>query len=148
MKGLTALEIIVSIAILGIAAAMLVSVLSGFRSAGYLVDTETHIIGLFRDARSKTLASRDNMPYGVHFEETKAALFSGSTYGAPGTTIETYMVPVGVRIASISLANGGSNIIFARLSGTPSTSGTITFQLKSNPASSKIITILATGAIY
>lgn len=147
MKGLTALEIIVSVAILGVVAAMLMSVFSGFRSAGYLVDTETHIIGLFRDARSKTLGSKDNVPYGVHFETTKVELFSGSTYGAPGTTVETYMLPVGVRISNISLANGGSNIIFARLLGTPSTSGTVTFQLKSDPAHSKTITILATGVI-
>ena len=148
MKGLTALEIIVSVAILGVVSAMLVSVFSGFRSAGYMVDTETHIIGIFRDARSKTLGSKDNVTYGVHFETTKVELFSGSTYGVPGTTVETYMLPVGVRISNIALANGGSNIIFARLTGTPSTSGTITFQLQNNPANAKMITILATGAIY
>ena len=140
------METIVTIAILAIALALLVSVLSGFRSAGYLIDSDTHIINMLRDARARTLSSKGDTQYGVHFEAGRAVLFVGNTYHAAAGTNEIYSLPAGVSISTITLG-GGSDVVFARLSGMPSASGTITIQLKQDPAQTKTVTILATGGI-
>lgn len=141
-----AIEFIIVIVILGIVFAMLISAFSGFRSSGYLIDSETHIIGILRDARSRTLASLGNTQYGVHFEETKVVFFVGSTYNSSATTNKIYTLPAGVRISNISLG-GASDIVYARLTGVPSASGSITIQLKKDTAQTKTINISATGVI-
>ena len=127
------IELITVIVILSVVLAILISVFSGFRSSGYLIDVETHIIGILRDARSQTLASRDNTQYGVHFETTKVVLFVGSTYNSSATTNKAYILPSGVRISNISFG-GTSDVVYARLTGVPSVSGSVTFQLKNNIA--------------
>lgn len=140
------IEIIIVIVILGIISAILLSAFSEFRSNGYLIDAETHIVVILRDARSRTLASRGGSQYGVHFEEARAVLFIGNTYNPLDTVNnEIYILPLGVRISDISLGGGGE-IIYTRLTGTPSVSGTVTIQLRQNTSKTKIITISAAGA--
>ena len=138
------IELIVVIFILGVVFTMLVSVFSNYRSAGYLIEAETQIIGILRDARSRTLASQGNKPYGVHFEETKAVLYVADVaYDQNASTNEVYMLPAGVRISG----GAGTNIVYTQLTGIPMPSGAITIQLRSDPAQTKTINVSATGVI-
>lgn len=145
-RGFSGLEILLSIAILVIAATILTSAFSQFRASSLLVETEATIKGIVHDARARTLGSESNNQYGVHFETTQVVLFLGNIYNASASTNEIYILPVGITISSVGLVFG-NEVVFARLTGLPSTTGTITFQLIRDSAQTKTITILSSGIV-
>ena len=95
MRGVTILEILISVAIIAIVATMFVGVFGGWRASGALEEARSNIIGMLKDARSRTLASENNMTYGVHFETGKAVLFRARFMSArtPQTKITFYRDP-------------------------------------------------------
>ncbi|KKU43464.1 MAG: gyrase subunit B protein [Microgenomates group bacterium GW2011_GWA1_46_7] len=83
-RGITLLELLVVLGVLAIVATLLTGALAEFRTTSALAEAKSEIIGILRDARSRTIASRNNMQYGVHFDlaENIVALFEGDTYNA------------------------------------------------------------------
>ncbi len=144
-KGFTLIELLVAIAIIGALAAILVSALSNFRAFANLTEAHVTILGFLRDARSRTLASKENNVYGVHFETGKAVLFKGAVFNSGDPSNEEYLLPPKVSITSISLTGGASETVFTRLMGTTTASGTIT--LSNSDSATKVITIFSTGSI-
>src|SRR3989344_466159 len=147
MRGVTMLEILITLSIIVIVATMLINVFSDFRAAGELDEAQANVVGILKDARSRTLSSKNDMVYGVHFTETQVVLFLGSSYGAGVSTNEPYSIPRTVRISSIALTGGASDTVFTRLQGTTTASGTITLQSKRDTAKTKTVTILSTGNV-
>jgi hypothetical protein len=81
----------------------------------------------------------------VHFESDQIIIFKGMVFsaGAGDNIIVSITSPAtisNVTFGGVSASSG--NVYFNRLSGAPSTTGTITI---SSPNYSKIITILPTG---
>ena len=146
LLGFSGIELLLSLSVLVIAFTILTSALSQFRGGGLLAETEATMRGIVHDARVRTLGSESNNQYGVHFETTKIVLFVGGTYDASANTNEVYSLPVGVRISSVALLTG-NEIVFARLTGLPSTTGDIVIQLTRDPAQTKTISILSSGII-
>lgn len=144
MRGITLLEILMSIAIIAVVAAMLIGVFGGWRAGGDLEDARSNIIGILKDARSRTLASESNTSYGVHFETEKAVLFQGAAYNSSDPKNEIYSLSGSIKISSISLTGGAADTVFTRLLGTTTASGTITIESKRNQ-NTRVITIFATG---
>jgi len=144
VKGFTLLEILISIAVISIVSVLVVSGFSSFRESAQLNEAQSQILGIFRDARNRTLSSEKNTQYGVHFETSRVVLFSGSSYNSDLPSNEPYLFPFLTRISSISLG-GPVDIVFARLTGATSASGTVTIESISNTAKTKIITILSSG---
>lgn len=144
--GFTLIELLISIAVIAVVAVLVVSGFSSFRESAQLSEAQSGILGVLRDARSKTLSSEKNTQYGVHFETSRAVLFSGSSYNAGSASNEPYILPPNTRISLINLG-GPIDVVFARLSGSASVSGIITIESISNTSKTKTIAILSSGAV-
>lgn len=147
MKGFTLLELIVSMAIIVLAATLIGSVMSSFGESSKLTEANSGIIGLLRDARSRTLASQFSSNFGVHFENTKAVLFQGNVYNQASATNEAYFLPSSIEINAISLTGGASDVVFTRLYGTTTASGTISLRSRNDNTKTRTISIYSTGGI-
>ncbi len=149
-KGISALEIIIVISVIGILSAIILPNLSKFRDEQALATTTADIVSLLNEARVSTLSSINSSQYGVHFESSRAVLFAGTSFTEPNATNKEISFSSVVTIPTsggISIAGGGSNIVFHRLTGGPTAYGTITIQLKSNSSRQKTITIGKTGLV-
>jgi len=146
VEGFTLLETVFGIAIIIMIFSVLTMAFLSFRSSSQLSETHSQIVSILRDARSRTMASVGNTAYGVHFEESKAVLFQGGIYDALSPTNETYLLPASLIISSISLG-GPQDVVFQRLNGFASASGTVTVSLRSDSLKASIVDIFATGNV-
>lgn len=144
--GVTLLESLIGIAIVVVLITLIWSGFSSFRESAQLNEAHSVILGMLREARSRTLSSEKNTQYGVHFEPTQIVLFGGSSYNSGSASNEPYAFPPLARISSINLG-GPMDVVFARLIGNASVSGTITIESVSNISKTKTITILSSGNI-
>ncbi len=146
-KGISAIEILIAIATIGVLAAIAVGSISSYRNQQALKDTADDVVSLINRAHSNTLAGDSQLSWGVHFTSSAMTLFSGSSYssGASGNVV----VPISsaVTLSSISLNGAGSDIIFNRLYGDTNQYGTITVQLSSDATKTRTITITKPGVV-
>ncbi|MES2953327.1 MAG: type II secretion system protein [Patescibacteria group bacterium] len=144
-RGFTAVEILVVVAVLGIIAAIVITPFGGYRANTLLDSTASQALALLSAARTRTLASRGGMRHGVHLEAGALILFAGDTYQAGAATNEPYTLDDAVEVASITLSGGGSDILFERLTGKTSKSGSFVVRLKSDTTRLRTISVTATG---
>lgn len=144
MRGFTLLELLISVAVIGIVSVLATSGFSSFRESVQLNEVQSQILGILRDARNRTLSSEKNTQYGVHFESTKVVLFSGSYYNPSASSNEIHTLPALVRISSINFG-GDVDVVFARLTGAASVFGTTTIEIINNSAKARTITIISSG---
>ncbi|MBP6904563.1 MAG: type II secretion system protein [Candidatus Pacebacteria bacterium] len=142
-SGVSALELIVVVAVIGLLIAVVVIPLSSFRQQQALQNSTNAVVAVLQDARTKTLAAVGNTAYGVRIESDRIILFTGTTYSSGASTNEAVSLETPVS-AAWSLG-GGSTILFARLTGTASASGTITLSLPDG--TSRIVTVTSSGTI-
>ena len=145
-NGFTLIELLISMAVLAVVVILLTSGFNSFRESAQLNEAHSAVLEILRDARSRTLASEKNTQYGVHFETNGFILFSGNIYDSGSSSNEIYNFPSLARISSINFG-GSVDVIFARLTGSASVSGTITLESVSNLDKTKTITILSSGSI-
>lgn len=143
-RGISIIEILVVIAVLGIIFSVMVPQFSKSREMQVLKSGVADTLSSIDKARGGTLSSLDSSSYGVHFESDKVIIFKGTVFSAMDANNETIDIATPATISNITLASGGSDLYFNRLSGSPSTTGTVTV---STASYSKTITISATGAI-
>lgn len=141
-KGITIIEILIVIAVLGIIFSIVIPQFSKMRENQALKNGVQDILSSVNKARSQTLASLNSSVYGVHFQADKVIIFKGAVFSVGDAGNETIDITTPAIISNIALAGGGNEIYFNRLSGAPNTTGAVTV---STPAYSKIITISATG---
>jgi len=147
IRGITLVEILIVISILAFLAAAASVPFSSFRAAQALNSSAADLVSLLKDARSAAVSSKDSSQYGVHFETARAVYFKGSVWSEPSSTNREISLDSTVSASLISLAGGGSDVIFEQLTGETSQYGTIEVSLKSNPSKKKTITILRTGVV-
>lgn len=143
-KGITTVELLIIAATLGIIFSIILPQFSKIRENQVLKNTTIEVVSGLNKARAQTLASLNSSSYGVHFQSDKVIIFKGVVFSAGDANNEVIDFTVPANISNISLGAGVSDIFFARLSGIPNKTGTVTV---STPSYSKIITISATGAI-
>lgn len=147
LRGFTLLEIVIVIAIISILAAIVVSPFMEFRRSQILAGDAGNIHALLNQARSHTLAAKNNTQYGVHFASSTVVMFAGGSYVPGDPDNVSVALDSLVEISGIDLNNGSSEVVFARLSGEASTSGSITLSLVPDENQSKVITINPSGVI-
>lgn len=142
IRGVTVTEILVVVAVMGLIFSVTLPQFSKVRENQVLKSAAGDIISSINKARSQTLASVNSSSYGVHFETDKIVIFPGTDFyeGEAGNEVINMISPAS--ITSIDLSGGEADIYFNRITGTPSSSGTIVI---SAPSYSKTITISATG---
>lgn len=144
--GISLIEILVVIAVLGTLVAVVSSQFSKTRERQVLKTATSDVLSSLNKARTMTLSSVLSSSYGVHFESDEVIIFSGTVFsaGAGGNESILFTSPAEISNVTLNASSGSSGeIFFNRLSGDPSKSGTVTI---STPNFSNIITISATGA--
>lgn len=144
-KGFSLVEMLIVLALMGIIALAISGVFSKATSREALEKQTGLVLSLLTQARGLTLSAKNASVYGVHFETTKAVLFTGATYSSSATSNIVETMNSRVQISGISLAGGGSDVVFNRLVGDTSQSGTVTLSLIASSTQTKTITIFGTG---
>lgn len=95
-----------------------------------------------RDARARTLASVGGMQHGVAIATSTVTFFRGGVYDPASTTNDVFNLSNYVA-ASSSL----STVVFQRITGNASASGTITMFLLSDSSQKRTITVQSSGLV-
>ncbi|MCR4311067.1 MAG: type II secretion system GspH family protein [Candidatus Taylorbacteria bacterium] len=144
-RAFTLAEILIVLAVMGIVSVLVVFSFSTITGREALFKKTDVVLSLLRSARGFTLSAKDASVYGVHFESGKAVLFTGSTYSADATSNKVELVSPSVSISSVSLAGGGSDVVFNQFTGETAQYGTVTLSLVASSTQKKTITIFSTG---
>ncbi len=143
-KGVTALELLLVIAMVGVIFSIALPSFNAMRNQQLLKATTLEVSSSINKARSQTLASVNSSEYGIHFQSDQIVIFRGQTYSSGDSNNEYITLTTPAFISDINLAGSVTDIYFNRLSGAPNTTGTITISVSSL---SQIITISATGIV-
>ncbi len=103
------------------------------------------VVSVLSEARSLTLSAAADTRYGVHFDTDQVVLFRGATYSSSASTNVPTQLNAKVGLRNIALTGGGSNVVFNRLTGATSHSGSFEIYLKSATSTYRTINISATG---
>lgn len=145
-RGITLIEMLVVVAIIGIIILVVLPQFAKMRENQVLKSATADILSAIDKARSQTLASVDSSEYGLYFQSDKAVIFKGTAYFATDASNENIDIISPANISNVNLAGSSGTsgeLYFNRLSGSPSKTGTIIISVPSN---SKIIIISATGS--
>lgn len=144
--GFTLIEFLIVFGLMATVFAVTIGFFSNFKNKEALDKNISLVSEVLRQAKHFTINSKDSNQFGVHFNSNNIVLFIGPTYSAISPTNQVYELSPSVELYSINISNGGSDIIFKRLTGDAEYSGTVTF--KSLIASTtRTITIHKTGLI-
>ncbi len=144
-RGITAMELLVVIAVLAIIFAVALPQFSKIRENAVLKDAVNTVLSSIDKAKNQTIASLNSSEYGVRFESDKVIIFKGTAYSAGTSTNEVINITSPASISNVTLAGASSTfgeMYFNRIFNMPSATGTITVLTSSL---SKTITIYATG---
>lgn len=144
IRGFTLLETVVAVSIMTLIAWMLFMGFNVWGRERILDGAAAEVAGALREARSQTLASIGGTSYGVHLSSTDVTIFTGTSYVSGASTNRTIGLNPRVALSS-SLTGGVTDVTFARLTGKPSATGTVTISLVADASQSRTITIEQSG---
>ena len=147
-RGITFIEVLVTISIILIISGIVFLNLSSFRNQQSLKNTAVDIVSILNEAKQNTLSSLNSTNYGVHFEQDSVTLFIGAVYSSDSVTNKTTIFDSSVLIPAQGGINvgGGDDVVFERLTG-ETIGGTITLQSSADASKQKIINISKTGLV-
>jgi prepilin-type N-terminal cleavage/methylation domain-containing protein len=143
--GFTIIELLASIAILALLISIVFLTTARFVTATTRDQAMEEIISVLRSAQQKTLARENGYNYGVHIGTDAFTLFRAPAYALGGAGNIVHRLPGNFSFTGISLAGGGSDIIFQPLNGETNTFGTFTLTHADGRVSSVVIRIYASG---
>ena len=137
-RGFTMIEMLVVIVIMSVLASVILPSLLNFRRSS-LLNTETQeVVTLVNRARLLSVSSKNDERFGVHFEPSKLVLFQGATYTDGVATNEEHYFDSAISSAT-SINGGGSEILFAKVTGAASQTATTTLLFTGTTASSTVL---------
>lgn len=135
--GFSAVELLVAFAVISILTAISAVAFISVRQTQELKVATQEVWLSLRSARNVTLSSDNDRAYGIHVDQGRIVRFVGPTYATSTLTNVISEFPARV-IASTSFSGGGSDIVFMRLSGDASATGTINLTHTVSGATSSI----------
>ena len=145
-RGVTLIEVVLVVAIMAVLAALSFSALRMLNATRALEGEAARVAAELQKARSLTISSKNNAQFGVHIQSSQVTLFQGTTFVVGSSTNSVLGINPLITISAISLAGGGSDVIFQRLTGKTAYGGTLTLSRRGSSAI-KTITIYATGLV-
>lgn len=145
--GFTLIEVLIVFSLISIVGALALASATQSKRTRDLHAAGEQVLSVLRVAQSKALGGINRASWGVHVQSDRVVIFQGPAYlGSPST--ETFMLADTVEVANLSLAGGGSDILFNRLDGRTNQAGTFDVRVKSAPAETYGITVDAAGKSY
>lgn len=149
-KGVTLLEILIVVTLLGILVSIVFTQFSSQKETQSIKNATQSTLSLIDKARTETLASLNASSYSVHFQPDKIILYQGTSAYVSGTSnaIETVNIDSPATISNVSWTNNtpvSGDFYFNRLSGLPSVTGASVTIKTSNFY--QIVTISGTGFV-
>ncbi len=139
-RGFTLVEMLLSITIIAILVGVSGPVYNSFVVRNDLDVTGQQIVQSLRRAQTYARSMEDDTAWSVEIQTSAATLFQGTNFGGRDATFdEEVTIP-----ASIT-RSGLTEVQFAKFTGLPNTTGTIT--LTSNTNETRTITINAKGMV-
>ncbi len=151
LKGVSLIELLVSMAIVAVLAGLGTMILFGRRGQVELEGTAQQMSILLKEARSRSISQASSTSWGVHFENATNtapfyALFATGTYST-STRINYNRLPQSVGYVSSSLPFGAStDIVFDQMTGSATTTN-LRIYLIANPANSSTISVSLSGLV-
>ncbi len=140
-RGFTLIEILLSVAIISLVTGMSLPLLASFNDRNDLDLTTQSIVSQLRRAQTYARGMSGDSQWGVHTPNGSATFFKGTAYASRDAA---YDEPTDI---STTITVGGlSDIIFAKLDATPSTTGNITLT-NANTNETRTVTINAKGMV-
>ncbi|HAS81080.1 MAG: hypothetical protein UR25_C0005G0005 [Candidatus Nomurabacteria bacterium GW2011_GWE1_32_28] len=146
-KGISVIEILLVVAIIGILSLIVFPQFSKIKENQIFKNTIEDVVSTLHSAQSQSLASVDSFEYGVHFESDEIIIFKGNIFSESALDNKIIKIISPANISNVTLggvSSSSGDVYFERLSGVPNKVGTITVSV---PSTSKIITIYSTGAV-
>ncbi len=146
-SGITLIEILVVAAVVLLLSSMALAAFGTFRARKTMDVSVEVVMTAFGRARLDTISSKEDQQYGVHLESGRVVYFMGPTYSAVAATNIVYALDPVLEVANVTLAGGGSDVLFNRLTGGTGQAGTFEIRLKGNTTIRTLITVNGTGAV-
>ncbi len=146
-KGFSLVEILVTLSILAVVSAIILSSLSTNTDREALNKNTDAVASVFAEARSLTTSSKNASNYGVRLVSTGPILFKGTTYTAGASTNVPLLLNSRVVITNILLTGGGSDVIFSKLNGNTTQTGSFRVSSVSDATKYKTVVIHKTGLV-
>lgn len=132
---------LLSVSIITLLAGLSVPVYTTFMSRNDLEVTRQGIVESLRRAQTYARAVKDDSTWGVAVVSGKAVLFKGASYATRDAAFDENII-----ISSAITTSGLNEVVFAKLSGAPATTGTTTLT-QSSTNTSQTVTINAKGMV-
>ncbi len=143
MKGFTLFETLVVVAIGVLICLISFSAFYNLDNNQLLSKETSNLVSYIERAHSMSVSSNNFFEYGLHITPTSTTIFQGQVYSSASSTNDFHKIDSRL-LVSTNLSGGVSDFYFAKVSGKPNATGTITVSLLGS-TSTKTITIYATG---
>ncbi|MEI8103724.1 MAG: type II secretion system protein [Candidatus Moraniibacteriota bacterium] len=139
-KGFTLLEMLLSVALMGALAGLSLPVYQSFQVRNDLDIAATTLAQSIRRAEVLSQGSAGDTTWGVAIQSGSIVIFQGASYAVRDVTWdEVFSVPTSITVT------GASEIIFAKVTGLPTTTPTITLSTPINET--RTLTINTYGTV-
>lgn len=144
-------EVVITVAIFGILSSIAVASFIFLQKNADLESNIREFSNILKFAQSRTLASESNNRYGVYVDTSvfpnKYTLFQGSNYVSRNSSFDQiYLLSQTTEFSGVNF-NGGSEIIFDKLTGATSQPGNISIRLKTDASQIKTAYVSNSGII-
>lgn len=146
-RGFTLIELLIVLTLMSIIAILVLPPFMDFRSR-QLLDSQSDLLSaVLYQARSHTLASKNNLVYGVRVETDRITIFTGESFVMGAESNEVINLDPAVTLANISLNPDPNDIIFEHLTGEALSTGSLRLELANDNTQFKMININQNGII-
>jgi len=145
-RGFTLIELLV---VIGILLILITISVEGFTSFSITAGGDTSartVLRALEEAHARTLSADGGTHYGVFFASTSATVFPGDTYVSGDASNTVYEISRAT-ISGLSLTGGATAVVFTRIRGTASATGTIVITQTRDVSLTKSIIVHESGLV-
>jgi prepilin-type N-terminal cleavage/methylation domain-containing protein len=139
-QGFTLIELILSVGIIALLAGLSLPVYASFQNRNDLDITTQSLASALRRAQVYARSGHGDSQWGVRVQSGAVTLFKGSTFAGRDATYDEVS-----SVSPTTSVSGLSEVLFAKLSGAPANTGSVTLTNTNNEA--RTVTINAKGMV-
>jgi prepilin-type N-terminal cleavage/methylation domain-containing protein len=141
-KGFSLIETVVVLVIFGILLTLATYWYQSAKTSAALKTASDGMLSSLEKAHADAVTGKNGTGAGVYVASTSYTFFNGDIYNASSSANTSYSVD-----SSLSISNTTSTILFSRLTGSISSTATVTISQISSPSNKKVIVIENSGDV-